>query len=250
MSLDPSFSSADASMIVPVIDLLQGQVVRAVRGERRHYRPIASRLARGSDPVVVAAALREASGARRFYVADLDALLGRAAQSDTLAALATALPDIEWWIDAGFADRSAADALLERLRSHAPRIVPVFASEALGSRAAFEHCFDRASPVHAKAMLSLDRRGGERLDAAGCWDAPDRWPADVIVMTLERVGAGTGPDLATLAALRACAPIGTRFIGAGGIRDAADLRAARAAGANAWLVASALHDGRLPACRA
>jgi phosphoribosylformimino-5-aminoimidazole carboxamide ribotide isomerase len=38
-----------------------------------------------------------------------------------------------------------------------------------------------------------------------------------------------------------------QLIGAGGIRDAADLAQAAQAGAWGWLVASALHDGRLPA---
>jgi phosphoribosylformimino-5-aminoimidazole carboxamide ribotide isomerase len=66
----------------------------------------------------------------------------------------------------------------------------------------------------------------------------------VIVMTLDRVGARAGPDLETFARLRAAAPDRT-LIGAGGVRDAADVRAAAAAGAAGWLVASALHDGTL-----
>ena len=97
-------------------------------------------------------------------------------------------------------------------------------------------------------MLSLDRRDGQRLDPAGCWDRPALWPARVIVMTLERVGADAGPDLDTLRELQARAPE-VSLIGAGGIRDGADLERARAAGAAAWLVASALHDGRLPPVR-
>jgi phosphoribosyl isomerase A len=238
MSLDPS------SFVIPVIDLLHGQVVRALRGERHAYRPIASALCAGSDPVVVATALLAHAAASRCYVADLDALLGGAAQVEVLGSLCAALPGVEWWIDAGFADRSAGAALLRQLGAHAPHIVPVFASEALRARAALARCFDRASPVHAEALLSLDARGGERLDAAGCWDAPALWPARVIVMTLDRVGAGAGPDLATIRTLQRRAPQ-VRFIGAGGIRDAADLVAAKEAGAHAWLVASALHDGRL-----
>ena len=97
-------------------------------------------------------------------------------------------------------------------------------------------------------MLSLDRRDGQRLDPAGCWDAPQAWPERVIVMTLERVGADAGPDLDTLRDVQARSP-GTQLIGAGGIRHAADLAAAGDAGAWAWLVASALHDGRLPPVR-
>ena len=46
--------------------------------------------------------------------------------------------------------------------------------------------------------------------------------------------------------VRRRAPEGTTLIGAGGIRHAADLAAGREAGADAWLVASALHDLKLP----
>jgi len=82
-------------------------------------------------------------------------------------------------------------------------------------------------------------------DPAGCWDAPSLWPQRVIVMTLERVGSGAGPDLHTMAALHREAPAAT-LIGAGGVRSPADLARAHEAGASAWLVASALHDLQLP----
>jgi phosphoribosylformimino-5-aminoimidazole carboxamide ribotide isomerase len=68
----------------------------------------------------------------------------------------------------------------------------------------------------------------------------------VIVMTLERVGSDSGPDLDTLREVQARSP-GAQLIGAGGVRNAEDLRQAAAVGARAWLVASALHDGKLPA---
>ena len=126
----------------------------------------------------------------------------------------------------------------------ADRIVTVFASESLRSRDELARCFaDREAGV-----LSLDRRDGQRLDAAGCWETPQLWPQRVIVMTLERVGADAGPDLATLREVQALSPA-TQLVGAGGIRHAADLDAAREAGAYGWLVASALHDGRLPPVR-
>ena len=64
-------------------------------------------------------------------------------------------------------------------------------------------------------------------------------------MTLERVGSDAGPDLDTLGEVRLKSP-GTFIVGAGGIRNESDLARARDAGAAAWLVASALHDARLP----
>jgi HisA/HisF family protein len=228
--------------LIPVIDLMHGQVVRAQRGQRASYRPIVSALCDGAAPAAVARALVAHCAARQLYVADLDALQGRAAQVSALRGVLQALPDVELWLDAGFADAAAAAALHAQLGSDAARVVSVFGSESLRSRQAFEACI-ASSP---DAVLSLDRRDGQRLDAAGCWGLPALWPRRVIVMTLERVGAGAGPDLATLRSVQSRAP-GTSLIGAGGIRSAADLERARAAGAAAWLVASALHDGRLPA---
>ncbi len=230
--------------LIPVIDLMQGQVVRAVRGDRQSYRPIVSKLVEGSDPVAVANALLDHCASRRLYAADLDALTGRPAQADVLRALLRARPDLEFWVDAGFTRGADADLLRERVGAGAERIVPVFGSESIADAAALQGCF--VDP--AAAVLSLDRRDGRKLDAAGCWESPQAWPGRVIVMTLERVGADAGPDLDTLAAVRARAPQ-TRLVGAGGVRNPADLDRAAAAGAWAWLVASALHDGRLPPAR-
>jgi uncharacterized protein related to proFAR isomerase len=222
-------------LVVPVIDLMQGQVVRARRGDRAAYRPVSSTLCAGSDPVVVARALCGACAATCLYGADLDALEGGAVQWPTWRAVLQALPALALWLDAGFADADAATQLQAHLPiAAARRVVPVFGSESLRS----------TQPLAPPHILSLDRRDGRRLDAAGWWDAPQRWPQRVIAMTLERVGADTGPDLATLRALRQRAPQ-AQLIGSGGIRDGADLRRAAAAGAHAWLVASALHDGRL-----
>ncbi len=232
-------------LLIPVIDLMRGQVVRAVRGNRQAYRPVVSTLCAGSDPVDVAQALCRHCASNRLYVADLDALTGGAAQADALRDLLRALPAVELWLDAGFADAAAAAALRERIGAQAARVIPVFGSESPRSLNALRDAF--AAP-HG-AVLSLDRRDDQRLDPAGCWDHPELWLGRVIVMTLERVGADAGPDLDTLRAVQARAPR-AELVGAGGIRNADDLEQARAAGAYAWLVASALHDGKLPPARA
>jgi phosphoribosylformimino-5-aminoimidazole carboxamide ribotide isomerase len=227
--------------LIPVIDLMQGQVVRAVRGNRQAYQPIVSRLCDSSDPVTVAKILCAHCATRQLYVADLDALLGQPAQTAVLRLLLQSLPGLELWLDAGFASARAAEALRSALGAAGQQVVAVFGSESLASRVELERCFSGTSD----GVLSLDRRDGQRLDAAGCWDAPALWPKRVIVMTLERVGSDAGPDLDTLGEVRRKSP-GTFIVGAGGIRDENDLDRARDAGAGAWLVASALHDARLP----
>ena len=117
---------------------------------------------------------------------------------------------------------------------------PVIASESLADLRALD-----ALAADERAILSLDSRLSAPMDPAGVWQRPDLWPPTVIVMTLDRVGADAGPDVDALAALVARAPHVHAWVGAGGVRHAADLAAAHRAGAHAWLVASALHDGKL-----
>lgn len=230
--------------LIPVIDLLGGQVVRGKGGDRQAYRPIVSALCGSHDPLTVARVLCAHCQSRQLYLADLDALMGGTEQHAVLATLLQGLPEIELWLDAGFADAAAASALIGSLGPLGRRVVPVFGSESLRSLDSLQAA-GGADHEAAEPVLSLDRRGPQRLDAAGCWDAPARWPHRVIVMTMERVGSGAGPDLDTLATLRRVAP-GAMLIGAGGVRNEADLARAHAAGADAWLVASALHDLQIP----
>lgn len=225
--------------LIPVLDLRGGVVVRAVRGERERYAPVRSTLVDSAEPIAVARALLQAAGdARRLYIADLDAILDGRPHRALLPRLQAALPGIELWLDAGFNGLDSARALCAGDRPGS--IVPVFGSESIreaGTLAALRQAWPQA-------VLSLDRRGGQLLDPAGCWQSPALWPQRVIVMTLDRVGSGEGPDLDRLREAARLAP-GREWIGAGGVRRGADLAAAGAAGATAWLVASALHDGLL-----
>jgi phosphoribosylformimino-5-aminoimidazole carboxamide ribotide isomerase len=239
-------SSPHAVHVIPVLDLLRGQVVRGVKGERQAYRPIVSRLADGSAPLDIARGLLAAAppppGREAvLYVADLDAIQGGGAQLELLAALLAEFAHLCLWLDAGFADAASARALRASLGAAAVRVRPVYGSESLASAAALAQVGE-----DPHGILSLDSRLQQPLDPSGSWQRPDLWPSTVIVMTLDRVGAASGPDLSTFARLRALVPDGV-WIGAGGIRDAADLRAAAASGATGWLVASALHDGTLQA---
>lgn len=254
--------------VIPVLDLLDGNVVRAVRGERFAYRPIQSCLATGSEPLTVARALLETSGARTLYIADLGAILARGAHASVLAALRAALPGVELWLDAGFSDYASMRVLFAQIdalgasgdrrgpagNDRASRtaavplatLVPVFGTETLRDVDAL-----RAAQADGLApILSLDHRAGAALAAAALDTSSAWWPSRVIAMTLDQVGSYAGPDLATFERIRARAPAHTTLIGAGGIRDRADLDAAARTGAAAWLVASALHDRKLDAARA
>jgi phosphoribosylformimino-5-aminoimidazole carboxamide ribotide isomerase len=227
--------------VIPVLDLLDGHAVRAVRGERSRYRPIQSSLCATSDPVDVARVLIAATASSTLYVADLGAILGRGADIETLAALRRALGDsVAIWLDAGFSGFASMHALFERIvrlesSVDAATLVPVFGTETLLE----ENAIADARAAGHEPILSLDYRGGHALGAVrvdSAW-----WPSRVIVMTLDHVGANAGPDLDTFAAVRAMA--GERFVvGAGGVRHRDDLARGAQCGAHAWLVASAIHD--------
>ena len=217
--------------VIPVVDLIAGQVVRAKMGDRDAYRPIETPLSPTPDPVDVVAGLLRLAAFPTLYVADLDAIRGRGDNFAALARLRTAFPSLQLWIDNGADDDGAVTATRR------------FGAPVLGSESQRDLALIAATP---DALLSLDFRGDAFQGPPELLARPDLWPDRIIAMTLGRVGSGAGPDLDRLARIRALA--GARCLyAAGGVRNAADLAALRAAGAAGVLVASALHDGRVAA---
>lgn len=184
--------------------------------------------------------LLDYTGSDTLYVADLDALQGGALQIDILVQLLEQETRLQLWLDAGFASADHYRALAQRLGALAARVTPVFGSESLASL----DCARTALAEREHCILSLDRRAGEHLDRAGCWQNPEIWPDRVIAMTLDRVGALAGPDVAAVREILRARPR-SKVIGAGGIASARDVELAASSGACAWLTASALHDLRI-----
>lgn len=218
--------------IIPVIDLMRGEVVHARRGDRQAYQPLQSALVDGSAPFDVAQALIGFTGARHVYIADIDAIRGKGNHLPLIAELVARHPSVEWWVDGGFSEAAPALAL-----HRATGATPVFGTETLRNYGALR----RMRNAGINAVLSLDYRNGVPLGPDWAYE-PSEWPARVIAMELARVGAESGPALPlirTLQSLRA----DVNIIAAGGVRNAADLVALDALGVTAALVASALHDG-------
>lgn len=212
--------------IIPVIDLLHGRVVRAIRGQRSAYRPWHSPLCPTADPHDLLDVLHRQHGFRTVYVADLDAILGQASHADLLYRLAAAFPALELWLDAGY--RTAADLSAPSLP---PRCRAVIGSESWA---------DTRGRPPAGSLLSVDSDAHGPRDPSGICADPQRRPGDLILMNLTRVGSDQGPDLDLLRHWRHCAPAAQLYL-AGGIRDHADLAHVRAQGAAGVLLASALH---------
>lgn len=237
--------------VVSVIDLLGGQVVRGKAGERAEYRPIESQLAADAQPASVAEALAKA-GFRTTYVADLDAIAGATpawAIYETLMRCG-----LELWVDAGLARAEQAREMASFEVDSRSLTAIVAGLESLQSPAELAPMCRAVG--NRRLIFSLDLKDGAPLGGAGWRGLTSRQIAVValrmgvrrmIVLDLAAVGMGRGAGTEPLCReLRTLDP-SLEIIAGGGVRSLADLRSLQAAGCNAALVASALHDGKLTA---
>jgi phosphoribosylformimino-5-aminoimidazole carboxamide ribotide isomerase len=203
-------------------------------GDRASYRRLESPLSPTSDPVDVVRGLLAVYAFQTLYVADLDAIERHGDNFQALRRIRVQFPALELWVDNGAADLAALEALIGGDLG-----TPVIGSESQrDSKLIAQH---RGS---SRVVLSLDFRGDAFQGPREILAEPALWPRRIIVMTLGRVGSGAGPDLARVAETRAIAGK-CEIYAAGGVRDAADLSALKAAGASGALIATALHERRI-----
>ncbi len=222
-------------LIIPVVDLFGRQVVHARRGTRTHYRPITSGLCKSSDPLEVVKCLIDRTQARVLYCADLAALQGVGDQHVRIGELARLWPDVQFWVDSG-AFLAGQSSLLRQYDN----VVTVFGTESYRTITQLNAEMSTLNPD--ACVLSLDFMHGQLLGPHEILKTPDRWPLRVIVMSLDHVGAETGPCFSLLEKTLHLG--GDRAIfAAGGVRGNADLDTLRNLGVRGALVASALHTG-------
>jgi phosphoribosylformimino-5-aminoimidazole carboxamide ribotide isomerase len=224
--------------LIPVMDLMNGEVVHAREGRRAQYAPIQSKLCSGSSPELVTEALLALHPFNTVYFADIDAIQRVGNNVGVLDHLRTLHPGIEFWVDAGIADEASLRDWMARDLGR-----PVIGSESLRDAEFMLAARDICSNV--TPILSLDYVGEEFRGPKRLLQEPERyWPQDVLAMNLQRVGSDKGPDFALIVGLARRVP-GCRVHAAGGVRSVEDLARVASDGAAGALIASALHDGRL-----
>lgn len=230
--------------IIPVLDLMDGQVVQAVRGERENYRPVQSVLVPESKPLAVARALQGETGCEQFYLADLDAIMGRGDQGEIVQELANELA-AELWVDAAITDAVSARRMLE---TGASRVI--VCSEALSDWQALQAI--RNSLPAARLLFSLDILNGLVQSRSSSLHGQDPlvwlellsqegW-SQFILLTLNQVGTGDGPDWELIRTAKDRFPQ-LSFIAGGGVRTLQDLEQLAALDVSGVLVATSLHRG-------
>ena len=219
--------------IIPVLDLKQGRVVSAQRGDRENYQPLHSPLCRSSDVFDVLSAFLKLYPFPVFYIADLDALTKTGDQQTLILHLLQAFPEKIFWIDCGFQQSV--------LNNNYPKnLIPV-----LGSESFTADNYHQIKHVPGPFILSLDFSADQTaMGTDKLFNHSALWPNRIIIMTLAKVGSHSGPDLQILQHYCQRFPE-KQFIAAGGVRDKNDILALKKTGISHALVASALHSGML-----
>ncbi len=221
---------------VPVIDLLGGAVVHAVRGQRERYQPLVTPFAAQATACDVLAGMLNFYPFRSCYIADLAAIRQIGDHDHEIATLVTQHPQLEFWVDAGFGQRTVMP-----FYAGAGNVRLTIGSESLPDLPAW-HAVRARCTGQRQPLLSLDHYQGQLLGPASLAQQSALWPTAVVAMNLDHVGSGLGPDLNLLDRLAAQSPR-TQRIAAGGVRDHRDLERLKARGVSAVLLATALHTG-------
>jgi len=219
-------------LIIPVIDLLDGQVVHAKRGERTSYQPLESRLCHESSPVTVVEAFLRISPFDLIYIADLNAIQSRGNNRALIQTIRHEFPHLGIWLDNGISSLGKSRLSIAKQDSI------VIGSE---THVSSMHLKDLKASTH-DFILSLDFHLGDFLGEPDVLADRDCWPEKIILMNLDRVGTNQGYDQGLLEDLLTDINNRQIFV-AGGIHREEQLFHLEKLGIKGVLVATALHSG-------
>lgn len=232
--------------VIPVLDLMQGQVVRAVGGRRGEYQLIESEIAANAMPTTVAQAFSEL-GLSSIYLADLDGIM--TGQTPAWNVYRTLLEKgFKLFVDAGLGDANRAREIAE-FRAGPSLIDGVIVG--LETLPAPKLLTQFSTLLGPRMVFSLDLRGGQPQAGEG-WSgfsprdmldsALDAGVLRFIILDLAEVGSGGGVGTEEFVRwLRQRGPH-VQITAGGGVRDISDVQALADWGCDAVLVASALHE--------
>ncbi|MEM1977024.1 MAG: 1-(5-phosphoribosyl)-5-[(5-phosphoribosylamino)methylideneamino]imidazole-4-carboxamide isomerase [Nitrososphaerota archaeon] len=227
-------------LVIPSIDLMDGKVVRLLRGDPRQARFYDNI----GDPVTIAKTW-ESMGAQLIHVVDLDAALGR---GDNVRVMREIIGAVKIPIQVGGGIRS-----IERARQlislGAGRIV--IGSLAFKDVNALEALLDEVGSErivvaldHSMGIVMIDgwrENTGMRLREAAKM-LIDMGVSFLLITSIQRDGSLTGPDIENL---RKVLDLNARVMASGGIRCLEDIMALKELGVYGVIVGRALYEGRL-----
>lgn len=230
--------------VIPVVDVLNGVAVHAMRGERRRYLPLRSVLCDAVDPVDVALTFATL-GFGSLYLADLDAILG---ESPNLALYQRikAKACLDFMVDAGISEVVEARKLLKRGVSNV-----VIGTETLRGLDFVNQAVKSFGTT--QVVVSIDLKRGKVMSVSEnvrsmnpvslAQTLEEIGVKQVILLDLDRVGTERGANVDVLK--KVLKKTNIKVLVGGGIRNLQDLENLRKLGVSGALVATALHNGKL-----
>ncbi len=237
-----------ASAVIPVLDLMIGQIVLARGGHRDQYTPIHTKLTTNSEPIAVARAMFGQTGCTCLYLADLDCYEGAKPNRRVYKELLQA--GFNLWVDADWLSHDRLDILDEEFATYSIR--PIVSTEAMSNEAQFER-LGKLVEKAGRPIFSIDAKGESivtRSEAIAAFSpvelakrAADHGVESMIYLNLESVGTDRGvqPTIETINQIKTELP-GVNLISGGGVRAIDDAIELLEAGCHHVLVASAIHD--------
>jgi phosphoribosylformimino-5-aminoimidazole carboxamide ribotide isomerase len=231
--------------VIPVIDILNGKAVQAIRGERQKYQPLKTILAPSSNPADIAIAFQESFGFNELYIADLDAILGTASNLEVIKKISDTT-DLELIIDAGVNNPRDARRILE---AGAEKVI--IATETLTSIKQLEECIK--SVGKEKIVGSLDYKEERiltkskeimKLNAVQAAEMFEKKGfGEIIFLELSRVGTLQGLETKILKEI--IQTVSIPVLTGGGIESVSEVIALQNLGVAGVLVATAIHKGKI-----
>ena len=224
--------------VIPAIDLMDGKVVRLVRGDPRN------KTVYGNNPLTTARKW-EKSGADRIHVVDLDATLGRGSNLQMIKKIAQEV-SIPIHVAGGLRSKNAINDAL----SFADKVV--LGTFAFKNKENLPEILDRFGKD--RIIISVDQLNGEIVMEGwkkstgmelieGIENFLKLGTSEFLLTSVERDGTLRGPDLESLR--KACNIKDTKVIASGGISNLQDTIDVKKCGAFGVILGKALYDGKI-----
>ena len=229
--------------VIPVLDVLDGVVVHAIKGRRKEYKPLKSVICESANPVDVAMALKTV-GFSWLYFADLNAITGN---GDNFSALVTIVEKtgLQLMVDAGVTSMEKAELILQ----HTSKII--IGTETLTNTGFIEKAI--SSFGAERVVVSLDTQNRRILGRFNLekFQTPISLLLEfqrmglnqVVLLDLARVGSKQGIDEAFVSDV--LDNVSFSVLVGGGVRDMNDLLRLDKIGVYGVLLATALYSGTI-----
>ncbi len=223
--------------IIFVLDILNGTAVHAVRGERSKYKPVTgSSICVSSSPFEFISALAP----REVYIADLDRLQHQGDNFELIEKISGKT-------------RTMADIGAENMND-VEKCAKIADTVILGTETASLDLIEKAAVrFSGRINVSIDMKNWKVLAKDRNMDVEpvelvkrlnDHEIRDIIILELTRVGTCAGIDECFLRDIAAVSS--HNVLVGGGIKDMDDIEALKRIGMSGALVATAVHNGKIP----